>query len=81
MPCSASTTATAAAAAGRSRLDEVLCILEVLASMTLAPTVADAALPPSESLTQVSGAGVVAWLESGCGMVAAASAAAVLCMQ
>lgn len=44
-----------ASAAGRTRLDEVLCILEVLASMTLAPAVADAALPPSEFLTQVGG--------------------------
>ncbi len=43
----------AAAGPGRSRLDEVLCILEVLASMSLAPAVADAALPPGEFLTQV----------------------------
>lgn len=42
---------------GRSRLDEVLCILEVLASMTLAPEVADAALPPAEFLTQVRAVG------------------------
>lgn len=39
--------------AGRIRLDEVLCILEVLASMTLAPAVADAVLPPSEFLSQM----------------------------
>lgn len=30
----------------RPRLDEIMCILEVAASMTLAPEVADAALPP-----------------------------------
>jgi hypothetical protein len=33
----------------------VLCILEVLASLTLAPQVADAAMPPSEFLAQVGG--------------------------
>lgn len=44
---------TTAAGPGRTRLDEVLCILEVLASMSLAPAVADAALPPSEFITQV----------------------------
>jgi hypothetical protein len=38
---------------GRTRLDEVLCILEVLASMSLAPAVVDAGMPPSEFLTQV----------------------------
>ncbi|KAL4423762.1 hypothetical protein ABPG75_001063 [Micractinium tetrahymenae] len=43
----------AAVGPGRTRLDEVLCILEVLASMSLAPAVADAALPPSEFLTQM----------------------------
>ena len=42
-------------AAQRGRLDEVLCILEVLASMTLAPQVADAAMPASDFLAQVGG--------------------------
>lgn len=48
---------SAASAAQRGRLDEVLCILEVLASMTLAPQVADAAMPPSDFLAQVGRSG------------------------
>lgn len=54
-----SSAAAAATGPGRGRLDEVLCILEVLASMSLAPAVADAALPPADCLAQVR-AGAVA---------------------
>ena len=50
-------TCSCSSSTDRFRLDEVLCILEALASMTLAPAVADVALPPSAFVTQVQRAG------------------------
>jgi hypothetical protein len=46
----------APAPAPRPRLDEVMCVLEVLASMALAPAVVDAALPPAELISATVGA-------------------------
>jgi len=37
----------------RPRLDEIMCVLEVLATMSLAPAVVDAALPENEPVTAV----------------------------
>jgi len=37
----------------RPRLDEIMCVMEVLASMSLAPAVVDAALPQNEPITEV----------------------------
>lgn len=36
----------------RPKLEEIICILEVLATMTLAPGVVDAILPPDEPMTE-----------------------------
>lgn len=35
----------------RAKLEQIICVLEVLATMTLAPSVADAVLPPHEPIT------------------------------
>lgn len=45
----------AAAVPHRPRLDEVMCVLEVLASMTLVPEVVDAALTGNPPMQQVGG--------------------------
>ena len=40
-------------APSRPRLDEIMCVLEVIASMSLAPSVVDAVLPPDGPITSV----------------------------
>lgn len=37
----------------RPRLDEIMCVLEVLATMSLSPAVVDATIPPNEPVTEV----------------------------